>query len=223
MKDKFYTLLVYSENVAGILNEVTNVFTRIQVNIESLNVSASSIDGVHKYTITCWSNPEQIVKIKKQLEKKLNVIKANYYTDDQLFIHEVALYKISTPVLLKSYMFVILHCSMEYSSLIYNTLQCSDLVLWQFFLTFVLSNYVELLQIFMVKKTLLCLFVAAVSTLTALSQQEEMSLRFDARADFNCQSDKNNTQSGFSGKNLNLILDVCQYFRLARRFGHGLS
>ena len=56
MEDKFYTLLVYSENVAGILNEVTNVFTRIQVNIESLNVSASSIDGVHKYTITCWSN-----------------------------------------------------------------------------------------------------------------------------------------------------------------------
>lgn len=100
MEDKFYTLLVYSENVAGILNEVTNVFTRIQVNIESLNVSASSIDGVHKYTITCWSNPEQIVKIKKQLEKKLNVIKAEYYTDDQLFIHEVALYKISTPVLL---------------------------------------------------------------------------------------------------------------------------
>ena len=100
MEEKFYTLLVYSENVAGILNEVTNVFTRIQVNIESLNVSASSIEGVHKYTFTCWSDPEQIVKIKKQLEKKLNVIKANYYTDDQLFIHEVALYKISTPVLL---------------------------------------------------------------------------------------------------------------------------
>ena len=40
------------------------------------------------------------MKIKKQLEKKLNVIKANFYTDDQLFIHEVALYKISTPVLL---------------------------------------------------------------------------------------------------------------------------
>ena len=100
MEEKFYTLLVYSENVAGILNEVTNVFTRIQVNIESLNVTASSIEGVHKYTITCWSDPEQIVKIKKQLEKKLNVIKANYYTDDQLFIHEVALYKISTPVLL---------------------------------------------------------------------------------------------------------------------------
>ena len=35
---KLYTLLVYSENVAGILNQVTAVFTRRQVNIESLNV-----------------------------------------------------------------------------------------------------------------------------------------------------------------------------------------
>ena len=73
MEKQFYTLLVYSENVAGILNEVANVFTRRQVNIESLNVSASSIDGIHKYTITCWSDPEEIVKIKKQIEKKNKV------------------------------------------------------------------------------------------------------------------------------------------------------
>ncbi|AGB28159.1 acetolactate synthase, small subunit [Prevotella dentalis DSM 3688] len=100
MEKKFYTLLVYSENVAGILNQVTAVFTRRQVNIESLNVSASSIDGIHKYTITCWSCENEIEKITKQLEKKIDVIKADYYTDDELFIHEVALFKISTPVLL---------------------------------------------------------------------------------------------------------------------------
>lgn len=100
MEQKFYTLLVYSENVAGVLNQVTAVFTRRQVNIESLNVSASSIEGIHKYTITCWSVPDEIVKITKQIEKKIDVIKANYYTDDELFIHEVALYKISTLALL---------------------------------------------------------------------------------------------------------------------------
>ena len=70
---KLYTLLVYSENVAGILNQVTAVFTRRQVNIESLNVSASSIPGVHKYTITAWSSDEdQIVKIVRQIEKKID-------------------------------------------------------------------------------------------------------------------------------------------------------
>ena len=102
MEQKFYTLLVYSENVAGVLNQVTAVFTRRQVNIESLNVSASSIEGIHKYTITCWSTADEIEKITKQIEKKIDVIKANYYTDDELFIHEVALYKIATPVLLEN-------------------------------------------------------------------------------------------------------------------------
>lgn len=98
MKDnrKLYTLLVYSENVAGILNQITTVFTRRQVNIESLNVSASSIPGVHKYTITAWSDEDQIVKITRQIEKKIDVVKANYFTDDQLFIRETGLYKLST-------------------------------------------------------------------------------------------------------------------------------
>ena len=39
-KKKLYTLLVYSENVAGILNQVTAVFTRRQVNIERIYASS---------------------------------------------------------------------------------------------------------------------------------------------------------------------------------------
>ena len=93
---KLYTLLVYSENVAGVLNQITAVFTRRQVNIESLNVSASSIPGVHKYTITAWSDEDQIVKITRQIEKKIDVVKANFFTDDQLFIRETGLYKLAT-------------------------------------------------------------------------------------------------------------------------------
>lgn len=93
---KLYTLLVYSENIAGILNQITAVFTRRQVNIESLNVSASSIEGVHKYTITAWCYDDQVVKIVNQIEKKIDVIKATYFTDDQLFIRETGLYKLST-------------------------------------------------------------------------------------------------------------------------------
>ena len=97
-----FTLLVYSENVAGILNQITAVFTRRQVNIESLNVSASSIPGVHKYTITAWSDEDQIIKITRQIEKKVDVVKANYFTDDQLFIRETGLYKLSTDKVLEN-------------------------------------------------------------------------------------------------------------------------
>jgi acetolactate synthase-1/3 small subunit len=103
MEDKkLYTLLVFSENIAGILNQVTAVFTRRQLNIESLNVSASSIPGIHKYTITAMSDEAQIIKIARQIEKKIDVLKADYYTDDEIFFQETALYKLSTPDVMRN-------------------------------------------------------------------------------------------------------------------------
>jgi acetolactate synthase-1/3 small subunit len=65
-------------------------------------VSASSIPGVHKYTITAWSDEDQIIKIARQIEKKIDVVKANYFTDDQLFIRESGLYKLSTEKLMEN-------------------------------------------------------------------------------------------------------------------------
>ena len=92
-----YTIIVHSENFAGLLNQVTAVFTRRQINIESLNVSASSIKGVHKYTITCWTTADTIEKVVKQIEKKMDVIQAHYFTEEEIFQREVAMYKVSTP------------------------------------------------------------------------------------------------------------------------------
>lgn len=92
-----YTIIVHSENIAGILNQITAVFTRRQINIESLNVSASSIKGVHKYTITCWTTPDVIDKVVIQIEKKIDVIQAHYFTDKEIFQREVAMYKVATP------------------------------------------------------------------------------------------------------------------------------
>lgn len=92
-----YTLIVHSENIAGLLNQVTAVFTRRQINIESLNVSASSISGVHKYTITVWTDKDTIEKVVKQIEKKIDVLQAHYFVDDEIYFHEIALYKVATP------------------------------------------------------------------------------------------------------------------------------
>lgn len=97
-----YTIITYSENFAGILNQITAVFTRRQVNIESLNVCASSTPGVHKYTITCYTTEETVQLITKQIEKKIDVLQARYYTQDEIFIQEVALFKLSTPKLLEN-------------------------------------------------------------------------------------------------------------------------
>lgn len=96
-ENKLYTLIVHSENFAGLLSQVTAVFTRQQINIESLNVSASSIPGLHKYTITAYTDGDTIKKLAKQVEKVVDVISAHYFSDDQLASTEVALYKLSMP------------------------------------------------------------------------------------------------------------------------------
>ncbi len=100
--ETLYTLIIFSENLPGVLNHITTVFTRRQVNIESLNVSASSIEGLHRYTITCYSTELIIDKIAKQIEKIIDVVSANYFTEDEIFTLETALFKLSTPAVLEN-------------------------------------------------------------------------------------------------------------------------
>ncbi len=99
---RLYTMIIYSENFAGILNQITAVFTRRQVNIESLNVCASSTPGVHKYTITCNCTEEMAIMLTKQIEKKIDILRANYFTDSDIYIIEVCLLKLSTAVMLEN-------------------------------------------------------------------------------------------------------------------------
>ena len=96
MEKKLFTLIVYSENIAGLLNQVTAEFTRRQMNIETLNVSSSSIEGVHRYTITLWSEEETIKKVAKRIEKRIDVVKADYYTDKEIFMQGGSLQNIYT-------------------------------------------------------------------------------------------------------------------------------
>ncbi len=98
-----YTMIIYSENFAGMLNQVTAVFTRRQVNIETLNVCASSTPGVHKYTITCYCTREMAKMITKQIEKKIDVLQANYFQDEDIYTIEACLLKIKTPILLENH------------------------------------------------------------------------------------------------------------------------
>ena len=96
MEQKLYTVTVYSENHVGLLTQIANIFTRSFINIESLTVSASAISDVHKFTITCFSDVKALDKITKQIEKKIDVLKAYYYTEEEVISREIALFKIST-------------------------------------------------------------------------------------------------------------------------------
>jgi len=96
-----FTFLIYSENTPGLLSQITSVFTRRQVNIETLNVCASSTPGVHKFTITCYCDEEMAKMLTKQMEKRIDVIQARYYVDSEIYFIETALLKISTPMMLR--------------------------------------------------------------------------------------------------------------------------
>ncbi|MDR3266228.1 MAG: acetolactate synthase small subunit [Tannerella sp.] len=95
-----YTITIFSENTVGLLNQITIIFTRRGINIETLSVSASAIEGIHKFTITVFTDEESIKKIVKQIDKQVDIVKAYYNTDEDLVYQEIALYKISTEKLL---------------------------------------------------------------------------------------------------------------------------
>jgi acetolactate synthase I/III small subunit len=97
-----YTITAFSENSIGLLNRITIIFTRRNVNIESLTVSQSSIKGIHKFTIVVSATPEKIEKVTKQIEKLVEVLKAFYHTSEEIIQQEIALYKVPTEALMGS-------------------------------------------------------------------------------------------------------------------------
>jgi acetolactate synthase-1/3 small subunit len=90
MEEKKYTLSVFTENMPGMLNRVTIIFSRRKINIESLYVKESDVKGISKYKIVLKSNEEQIIKIVKQLEKQVEVLKAQYYSESDMLIQELS-------------------------------------------------------------------------------------------------------------------------------------
>ena len=99
MESILYTVTVYTENQVGLLNQIS-IIGRRRLNIESLSVSASAIEGIHKFIITTNSDRDTIQKVVQQIEKRIDVLRAFFYTEDEIFYQEVALYKVATEKLL---------------------------------------------------------------------------------------------------------------------------
>lgn len=96
-----YTVTIFSENTVGLLGQVTSVFIRRQLNIETLSVSPSALPGIHKFTITVWCDRDTIVRVVRQIDKRVDVLKSYFNTDEELVHQEIAMYKLSTPDFLK--------------------------------------------------------------------------------------------------------------------------
>ena len=86
--EHLYVVSVYSENQVGLLGVIANTFTRRSLNIESLTVFPSEFEGVHRFTFKTRSTEEKVSSIVKHIEKKVDVLKAFYYIDNEYLVQE---------------------------------------------------------------------------------------------------------------------------------------
>ncbi len=96
MNKQEYTITVYTENQIGLLNRIAIIFSRRKINVESLNVSPSESEGIHRFTIVIDEFEEVVRKLCRQIEKQVDVLKAYYNTTDEIVWQEMALFKVST-------------------------------------------------------------------------------------------------------------------------------
>ena len=94
-ENKNFTISVYTENNIGILNRLSAIFLKRHINIESMTVSKSEIDHVHRFTFVVIVSETLIRKVVLQLKKQIEVIGAFYHTEDEIIYNETALFKIS--------------------------------------------------------------------------------------------------------------------------------
>lgn len=93
-REREFTISVFTENNIGLLNHITVVFTRRNLNINSLTTSESEIKGIFRFTITIRTTRDTVEKLIKQLEKIVDVIKAFVHEEKDIITQEIALYKV---------------------------------------------------------------------------------------------------------------------------------
>ena len=96
---KLYTVSIYSENNIGLLNRISAIFQRRHINIESLNISPSEIEGVSKFIFVVNMTEDNVKKIIGQIEKQVEVIKAYYHDLDEIIYQISGLFKIKSELL----------------------------------------------------------------------------------------------------------------------------
>lgn len=94
--EKIYTISIFTENVVGMLNRISIIFTKRHLNIESITASESEVKGVYRYTIVIETTHAQVKKVIGQIEKLVEVLKAFEHEEHEIVQQEIALYKVKT-------------------------------------------------------------------------------------------------------------------------------
>ncbi|KAA3649940.1 MAG: acetolactate synthase small subunit [Proteobacteria bacterium] len=98
---KNYTFTIYSNDQTGILNRISAVFSRAGLNIEALSVCESTHSGLFRHNVQVSCDAQTGFRVSQQLERQIEVIKADFYHQDEIIQQELALYKIASKSMLE--------------------------------------------------------------------------------------------------------------------------
>lgn len=83
-------------NRPGVLNRITNLFSKRNYNIESITVGHSEQEGISRMTVVVNVDNESVIEqMTKQLNKQIDVIKVTDLTNQSIVARELALVKVS--------------------------------------------------------------------------------------------------------------------------------
>ena len=91
------TFSIFSENNPGVLHRIIVLFTRRKINIESLTVSRTEMDGVSRFTIVVNASARIAQTIGKQLRRIIEVLKVQVNNSEDLIYKEIAFFRVKTP------------------------------------------------------------------------------------------------------------------------------
>ncbi len=97
MTEKYQVLSVLVENSAGVLSQVTRMFSRKGFNIVSLAVGETDDPTVSRMTIIVHTDDEMIQQIASQLGKLLPVYSVKVLDNKESIRRELILVKLSAP------------------------------------------------------------------------------------------------------------------------------
>jgi acetolactate synthase-1/3 small subunit len=71
------------------------MFVRRRIHIESLNVAASEVEGIHRFTIVINETEDVARKLVQQIDKQVDVFKTFFHTNEELVWQQQVLCKVT--------------------------------------------------------------------------------------------------------------------------------
>ncbi|MFD0047802.1 acetolactate synthase small subunit [Actinomycetes bacterium NPDC127524] len=102
-------LILTVNNRPGVLNRITNLFSKRNYNIESITVGASEQEGVSRITVVVHVEDETVIEqMTKQLNKQIDILKVIDISSQAIVARELALIKVGVNPATRSEIFSVI-------------------------------------------------------------------------------------------------------------------